>query len=275
MKKLLLLYIVLASFVSEAQPIANKQMAFQTDFLVTYRYVWHEDTLNIEKALEEDMMLQIAGDKSLFQSVRKYKGDAFIKKAKADKSLANGSIVPKEIVDNATQFLFLILKDFSTDSISVLNHIIMTGKFFYAEPFSAFNWQIHPDTSNIGGHKVQKASAEFGGRQWVAWFAVELPFNDGPYMFCGLPGLILKVCDTRNQHCFEFVSIEKPADMLMEFSIVEEATHTTRRRFHKMSDDARQNIMQYAKEAMATEEMQRIAYEKMRHRNNPIEIDWR
>ncbi|MDR1783430.1 MAG: GLPGLI family protein [Dysgonamonadaceae bacterium] len=35
-------------------------------------------------------------------------------------------------------------------------------------------------------------------------------YSDGPFKFCGLPGLILKISDTANQIRFECISIEKP-----------------------------------------------------------------
>ena len=52
----------------------------------------------------------------------------------------------------------------------------------------------------IGKYKTQKATAEFGGRSWIAWFSQELPFQDGPYKFYGLPGLIVHVEDNTGSH---------------------------------------------------------------------------
>src|SRR5690606_38747581 len=49
---------------------------------------------------------------------------------------------------------------------------------------------------------------DFGGRCWVAWFVPDIPIADGPYKFCGLPGLILNMEDTTGSWRFAFVGIE-------------------------------------------------------------------
>ncbi|KQR95207.1 hypothetical protein ASG01_04990 [Chryseobacterium sp. Leaf180] len=58
-----------------------------------------------------------------------------------------------------------------------------------------FNWKISNDKQKIGAYNAQKATADYGGRTWTAWFTTELPFQDGPYKFHGLPGLIVKIED--------------------------------------------------------------------------------
>jgi GLPGLI family protein len=56
-------------------------------------------------------------------------------------------------------------------------------------------WKILPDQQKIGEYKVQKATTSFGGRDWTAWFTTDIPIQDGPYVFYGLPGLIVKIED--------------------------------------------------------------------------------
>ena len=43
----------------------------------------------------------------------------------------------------------------------------------------------------IGEYEAQKATTEFGGRQWTVWFTEAIPFPDSTYKFSGL-GLIVK-----------------------------------------------------------------------------------
>lgn len=61
------------------------------------------------------------------------------------------------------------------------------------EPIPTIKWNIEAELQYILDHKVQKATARFRGRDYVAWFAPDIKIFDGPYKFHGLPGLILHI----------------------------------------------------------------------------------
>ncbi|MCJ7932734.1 MAG: GLPGLI family protein [Chryseobacterium sp.] len=62
---------------------------------------------------------------------------------------------------------------------------------------------------DIQGYKCKKATGKAGKRMYIAWFTYEIPINDGPYKFKGLPGLVLKVYDENKFFNFELLSITK------------------------------------------------------------------
>lgn len=62
-----------------------------------------------------------------------------------------------------------------------------------------------PEIEELYGYKIQKATTEYLGRNWIAWFTNEIQIQDGPYKFSGLPGLILKISDEKNDHVFNFI----------------------------------------------------------------------
>lgn len=70
-------------------------------------------------------------------------------------------------------------------------------------------WTILGDTMNLSGYNCQKAALNFRGRSYVAWFTPDLPWNVGPYKFRGLPGLILKIEDTKENFIFECIEIQR------------------------------------------------------------------
>jgi GLPGLI family protein len=55
---------------------------------------------------------------------------------------------------------------------------------------------------------VKKATTEFAGRTYVAWYTTEISIADGPYKFHGLPGLILSIYDTNKHYQFTVSSIK-------------------------------------------------------------------
>lgn len=64
------------------------------------------------------------------------------------------------------------------------------------------DWQIQKEKQKIGEYNSQRTTLDFGGRKWIAWFCSDIPFNDSPYKFHGLPGLIIKVEDDKNNYSF-------------------------------------------------------------------------
>ena len=78
---------------------------------------------------------------------------------------------------------------------------------YYTEPTGMQKWTVGTETQLILGHKCQKATCNWRGRNFVAWFASDIPVRLGPWKFNGLPGLILKVCDTEKLYVYEAVSL--------------------------------------------------------------------
>ena len=83
-----------------------------------------------------------------------------------------------------------------------------------------FNWNILGDKQKIGEYNTQKATTEFGGRKWTAWFTTDIPFQDGPYKFYGLPGLIVIIEDENKDYSWVLQGNKKIKDYT-EFSYIE------------------------------------------------------
>ncbi len=85
-------------------------------------------------------------------------------------------------------------------------------------------WQILPETAVIGTYKTQKAETEFAGRRWSAWFTQDIPLQEGPYKFSGLPGLIVKVEDNDGDYEFNLKQVKKisePAQFVTRGNIIQ------------------------------------------------------
>lgn len=74
--------------------------------------------------------------------------------------------------------------------------------FFTSDPII---WNIHSETKSENGYALQKATGNFGGRKWIAWFNKDIPFNEGPYKFSGLPGLIFEIMDDKQNFIYKLV----------------------------------------------------------------------
>lgn len=86
-----------------------------------------------------------------------------------------------------------------------LNYKDVMFDYYVIESDDKMYWQIAPETKMLGEHQVQKATTEFGGRKWTAWFSADFPINEGPYKFRGLPGMIFEVSDSKKHYFYTLV----------------------------------------------------------------------
>lgn len=76
-------------------------------------------------------------------------------------------------------------------------------RFHMTEPYTEPTWEIADSARNILGYDCQMATSTFHGRKWTAWFAPDIPVQDGPWKLSGLPGLILAAECEGSQYRFE------------------------------------------------------------------------
>ncbi|MFV0197288.1 GLPGLI family protein [Empedobacter falsenii] len=107
--------------------------------------------------------------------------------------------------------------------------------FYNEEKIELPIWNISNETSEIDGKKVTKATTFFLGRNWTAYYSEELPIQVAPYLFYGLPGVIIKLEDENSNYKFELTSYKSKKD----FINLKETTISQRRRndFVKMNKD--------------------------------------
>jgi len=111
-----------------------------------------------------------------------------------------------------SEYLFSeYFKDFSTNELTEYARMPSGLRKFnsqYTESIPVQKWDISDDTLTVAGYLCQKATCRFRGRDYTAWFTTDIPINNGPWKFGGLPGLILKVYDKDKLCTFECVGIE-------------------------------------------------------------------
>ena len=168
-----------------------------------YKLEYQKDSTNPKSVREEYLQLYYGDSGSLFESFNYSMIDSAISSENKKGNRTGPSF--GFLMGMRTEFMYLIQKQ--KDAIITYDYIGAYNLYSYKEERNLFNWQITQDTASIGGIPCQKAETIFGGRKWNAWFAQEIPISDGPYKFCGLPGLILKITDSRNFWNFSIASI--------------------------------------------------------------------
>lgn len=168
-----------------------------------YEYKFIPDSNNKEDVKTEMMMLDIDKNGSSYYSRDKFVADS-IGKAELEKQLkAGGGNISVNRRDRAGQVSYKVTKQYPDFKIYLFRNI-STDKYKIKEDQKP-EWKILPEKQKIGAYQAQKAITSFGGREWTAWFTTDLPFQDGPYKFYGLPGLIVKLEDATGSHIMTMI----------------------------------------------------------------------
>lgn len=248
----------------------NPEVLDKGDFLVTYSLLWKEDSLNSDFQRQEDMYLIIGANFSQFVSRNFLLGYLQGRKMEKEGKLDEFLNLPSDQKYRA-RFIYSIFKNYENRNMAFYGYVMPTY-FEYEEAMNVCKWTLRGDTSQILGYRVNQAFANYGGRNWIAWYTPDIPMNDGPYKFCGLPGLILKVYDSKEHYIFEAVSLEKLKEPMDIEKSNRDVVKTSRENYLKAEDNMRYDIINRAKDAGANNETQQMIAKKMLRRNNPIEL---
>lgn len=237
-----------------------------------YRLTFLKDTIDNISA-EDIMILRQNKNRSIFFSENSYQLDSLLLSDKGDAIrmdiLANGSgKYDKGVVS------YTVLKEFTDKKLTFTDNV-GGDQMKYEEELPQFNWKLTGQHKKIGNYSCQKAQCDFRGRTYEAWFTTEIPVNNGPWKFHGLPGLIMEVSDTRNQYKFEFVYMDNNvADIML---LPKDYTTTTREKYLKAFKNYTKDPVGYISSSSGMKiTLKGNARGKMKSkgiRYNPMELD--
>lgn len=252
MKKLILLVLLLPAFIaasaqrivsisvmkgSDAESASNvKYDILDKAYLeCTYDLRYLKDTIDTGSKVTEDVMkLQVGPEYSRFYSQRTFMVDSM--------SIAERGT---EVVGNIDKYrkgeTYNIYKG---NGALIFTDNIIDSRFRYEEPLEGQDWEISDETREILGYRCQRAECDFRGRRYTAWFTPEIPLNDGPWKFCGLPGLIMAVADDAGHYTFTATGIRPLDDTPVEYA--QYRYHKIKRKeYLKLKRKATINVAEY------------------------------
>lgn len=191
MKKISLALLLIIGFSSFAQ---NR-------FFYDYKFI--PDSTDKANVLKEIMLLDIDKSGSKYYGQEKFIADS-TSQADLERQL---KLSPNNISisrnDKPGMISYKVTKQYPDFKTHLFTRI--SNDSYKIEEDKKPEWKILPDKQKIGEYNAQKAMTKYGGREWTAWFSTDLPFQDGPYKFYGLPGLIVKIEDKTGSHSLTLV----------------------------------------------------------------------
>lgn len=153
--------------------------------------------LNKPNNQTEYYYLDVLGKQSVFRSESARKADSL--------ALINGYYASKKpTFEHLYSFKNLISKKIYKS----VTHPALYD-LYYINIDENLDWNVHQEKQKIGEFECQKATTKYGGRTWIAWFDVNNPLQEGPYIFHGLPGFIVKLTDVDKNFDFNLIRIKR------------------------------------------------------------------
>ncbi len=187
-------------------------IAFSLNAQVTANRFFYELTfkpgIEIDSLKKEMTILDITKEKSLYRDYLMVSQDSLLK-VYMDQAMKSGNFSMKTFraTFKEPKFSYRVSKTYPTMDVKFTEQILQ-DKVSYDEKLK-FDWKIENEKAKIGEYNAQKATTTYGGRNWTAWFSTDLPFQDGPYKFYGLPGLIVKLEDSEKNYSWELKGNKK------------------------------------------------------------------
>ncbi|MBF1367357.1 MAG: GLPGLI family protein [Porphyromonadaceae bacterium] len=88
---------------------------------------------------------------------------------------------------------FYYYRDLTNGTTQVSYRMPLSGPTLKYTDTPTFSWTLTSEKKVISGYETQRATWQFRGRSYEAWFTPSIPISADPNFFGGLPGLILKL----------------------------------------------------------------------------------
>ncbi len=219
-KKIFRLLILLYSVLYYSQ--SYKEDSLRGEFTYRLRAKFDNRTDN---RYEELFTIQVGNGRAFFASAVSLKGDSVMENSRVTTKNYDGSITlgwKTGVTIPKTNFTFTIIQ--TNENIQYFDSAAMS-LLTYKQPVIS-NWELADETRIINTITCKKAKVKFKGRNWIAWYAPEIPLPYGPMKFSGLPGLIIKITDEKEDFDFELVKSLSVSQLKGKFINIKKSRYT-------------------------------------------------
>jgi GLPGLI family protein len=203
--------------VTQENAVAIRQVT-TVDYAAVYNFIAIRDTLEGLYELPQEFLLMHSAGESRFHHLNKQYNDSMrLAYSQAYPQYANPRTQEEaqEAVRHFTANMRTWKKNVSIDFVVRKNAYkgtfenVLTFAFppqHMEEPLQ-LGWSLGNKRDTLMGLECYSAHVEYGGRNYTAWFAPGIPIPDGPYVFGGVPGLIVELSDERGWFSFQLKSL--------------------------------------------------------------------
>ncbi len=178
-----------------------------------YTLEFSNDTTLVQNRTQAQTILFIGSKYNSFMDYNAYRKDSVYD------ALVRKEAKSMEIMSEVMSFgkmakfaPYILINYPNKNNYTFLQSIVSSEKYKYEDKNVKLNWNLDNEEKEIQGYRCKKATCDYRGRHYIAWYALDLPISSGPYVFSGLPGLILEISDSKQHYNFKingFASVKK------------------------------------------------------------------
>ncbi len=112
-------------------------------------------------------------------------------------------------VTKKIQFKPYVINNYPKKGEALFQQKLGMDTYRYTDNHVEMEWEINDSTKEIKGYACKQATCTYRGRNYIAWYSPEVLLNAGPYVFCGLPGLIFELFDTDGEYSFSLCGLQQ------------------------------------------------------------------
>lgn len=214
----------------------NSEILDKVQYNINYQYHFLKKP-NDKNSLDKGfMVLQLGKEFVKFTDFYSLKNDSLAEAFSHYKTIGAKELNERISIFKHIKFEKNIFTNIIDNKILFQSNVVSKFNYEYEIEVPKLEWKIEQKTDEILGYNVQKATVTYGGRKWIAWFTPEIPIQYGPYVFNGLPGLIVKLHDDKNNFTFLLNAIDKTETNIYK-RIYNNVTKTTKDKYMKVEKD--------------------------------------
>jgi GLPGLI family protein len=189
------------SFPAEKYSAENYDTSIQN---VYYKLEFISDPKSSNKK-EVNCILEIGNKFSRFSELNGIKLDSLIEKFSHQETV--GAKEVNQMMQVNTRWKTVIVRNIDQSSLIIQDKV--KDNYQYTEKQPSFNWKLENEAKDILGYNCKKATTDFRGRKYTAWYTSDIPINNGPFIFNGLPGLMMEIEDKKGHYHFTAIALDK------------------------------------------------------------------
>lgn len=186
------------------------QIVDNAKYRVYYKLTFCKDSTATDLKTEAQTILLVGSKFSSFLDYNALRKDSLFN-ALSKTGLGTMEIVGRIMpIGRQIKFEPTIMKNFPQKDVYTFQQMITArDNYRYVDEGVKIKWKLEAGEKVLQGYTCKKATCTYRGRCYIAWYCPDIAMNDGPYVFTGLPGLILEIFDVKGHYKFTMNGLNK------------------------------------------------------------------